>query len=173
MKRTHRLLGRWALCGGLLAGALVRGAGQTTAPPPQAPDAGAPACAPLNRIDLLPARCLLAPGALPSALGAAPSPGLRPLEFTFSGASNSFLTPNGDALNDDVVFSYSNPRDSSVAGKVFDLRGSEVSGMTHGPGVNQLRWDARSAGALVPGGIYIYSVESEGRTYRGTLVVIR
>lgn len=94
--------------------------------------------------------------------------------FDVSGVSNRALTPNGDGLNDTVVFTFDNPRDSAFSGRIFDLRGRYVSGMSPGPVAGaSLLWDAKSNGRVVPRGVYIYEIRAEGRTFRGTVVVIR
>lgn len=96
-------------------------------------------------------------------------------EFDVSGISNKALTPNGDGLNDTVVMVFDNPKDSAFSGKVFDRRGAWVADMRVGPlSRNSLLWDGRSAsGSVVPGGVYLYRIISEGRTFSGSLVVVR
>lgn len=90
------------------------------------------------------------------------------------GVSNRALTPNGDGLNDTVVFTFDNPKDSAFTGKVFDLRGRFVSEMRAGPVFgSSLLWDGKSSGTVVPRGVYMYQIQSEGKTFNGTVVVIR
>jgi hypothetical protein len=94
--------------------------------------------------------------------------------FNAAGLSNRMITPNGDGKNDAVEFKYDNPRASAVSGKVLDTKGSFVASMTQCPDVADcLRWDAASGGRVVPGGVYIYNIEAEGRTFTGTVVVIK
>ncbi|MFH1618815.1 MAG: fibronectin type III domain-containing protein [bacterium] len=90
-----------------------------------------------------------------------------------SGLSNKLITPNGDKKNDTSVFVFDNPRDSAVTGKIYDLKGAFVSDMKAGPVANSLEWDAKAGGQVVSGGVYIYQIESEGKVYNGTMVVIR
>lgn len=100
----------------------------------------------------------------------------RPLAFSFdaSGVSNRLITPNGDGLNDAAVLSFSNPRDSSVRGRIYDLRGSFVSDMTAGPTPSlTLQWDGKGSGGAVASGIYVYVLEAEEKVFTGTLVVVR
>lgn len=100
----------------------------------------------------------------------------RPLQFTFDIAqiSNKVITPNGDGLNDFVVFRFNNPQASSVAGQVFDVRGAKIADMTAGSQVaGSLVWDGKSGGRAVPRGVYVYQIEAEGKTFNGTIVVIR
>ncbi|MFA6094004.1 MAG: hypothetical protein WC986_13780 [Elusimicrobiota bacterium] len=95
--------------------------------------------------------------------------------FTFNaaGISNRMITPNNDGMNDIVVFTFDNPRDSKVTGKIFDLKGAFVGDMTPGPIAQSLMWDAKAGGKPVPGGVYIYQIESEDKTINGTVVVIK
>lgn len=90
------------------------------------------------------------------------------------GVSNRALTPNGDGLNDTVVFTFDNPKDSAFTGKLYDLRGQFVSEMRPGPVAgSSLLWDGKSGGSVVPRGVYMYQIQAEGRTFNGTVVVIR
>ncbi|MFH1725739.1 MAG: gliding motility-associated C-terminal domain-containing protein [Elusimicrobiota bacterium] len=106
-------------------------------------------------------------------------PAPRPRGFAFdraSGLSNRFLTPNGDGSNDNSVFTFSNPRDSEVSGRIFDLKGAFVADMLTHPALNprfNRCWDGMSNGAAVRPGIYIYRLEAEGKAFTGTVVVIR
>ncbi|MBI4387227.1 MAG: gliding motility-associated C-terminal domain-containing protein [Elusimicrobia bacterium] len=91
-----------------------------------------------------------------------------------SGLSNRILTPNGDGKNDTVVVVFDNPRDSSVGGKIIDLKGASVASMTQGPVANSLQWDGKASnGNVVPGGVYIYQIDAEGKIFNGTVVVIK
>ena len=101
---------------------------------------------------------------------------LSPAGFSFnpaSGVSNRMLTPNGDGKNDFVVFTFNNPKDSQVTGKIYDLQGRLVAEMSPGPVSNSLEWNGKAGGQAVPGGIYIYQIQAEGKTFNGTIVVIR
>lgn len=94
--------------------------------------------------------------------------------FDLSGISNRFITPNGDGLNDTVVFTFNNPQASAVTGQIFDMRGRQVATMNPGPvGGNSLIWDAKANGRVVPGGTYIYRIQAEGKTFSGTVFVIK
>lgn len=100
----------------------------------------------------------------------------RPTAFNFdqAGVSNRLVTPNGDGKNDAVVFTFDNPRDSAVSVRILDIRGRLVlSDLPQGPVSNSRRWDGSAGGRTVPGGAYIYQIESEGRVYTGTIVIIR
>lgn len=90
-----------------------------------------------------------------------------------SGLSNRLITPNGDGKNDSMVFVFDNPMDSGVKGRIYDLKGALVAKMVAGPISNSLVWDAKSGGQVVPGGVYIYQIESGGNVYNGTVAVIK
>jgi hypothetical protein len=94
--------------------------------------------------------------------------------FSVAGVSNRMLTPNGDGKNDNVVFTYDNPQGASVNINIFDMRGRIVaSNLPAGPQSNSQVWNGMSGGRFVPGGVYIYQIQSEGQTFTGTLVVIK
>jgi hypothetical protein len=115
--------------------------------------------------------------------------------FSFRGALARIITPGvRDGRNDVAVLCFENPKDSSVSGTVYDMRGQSVSGMAHlkeqgDPTVSQCRakyppaisppqleamtWDGRSDGALASGGVYIYQLQSEDVSVTGTLLVVR
>lgn len=95
-------------------------------------------------------------------------------DFDLGGVSNRALTPNGDGLNDTIVFTFNNPKVSAFSGKMFDLRGRFVSDMRAGPiADSSLLWDGKAGGVVVPRGVYLYEIQAEGRTFNGTVVVIR
>lgn len=123
-------------------------------------------------------------GRLANRLEAAPKKssrvyGLNGFSFdSGSGISNRFITPNGDTFNDSVIFTFDNPRDSSVTGSIFDLRGHLVANLAVGPTIiastqATLMWDGKMGGQAVSGGIYIYVIQSEETVVSGTVVVIR
>ena len=95
--------------------------------------------------------------------------------FNMAGVSNRYLTPNGDHKNDNVVFTFDNPNDAAVVGKIFDLKGRLiVPSLPQGPNAgNSLMWDGTAGGRSVPGGVYIYQIQGEGQTFAGTLVIIK
>ena len=99
---------------------------------------------------------------------------IAPQGFSFTGLVNRFVTPNGDGKNDNVVFVFDNPRDAAVRGRILDLRGRVVaSDLLPGPVQNSLQWDGTSSGRGVPGGVYIYQLEGEGRSFTGTIVILK
>jgi gliding motility-associated-like protein len=90
-----------------------------------------------------------------------------------SGLTNRLITPNGDGKNDTMVFIFDNPQEQEVKGRIYDLRGALVAKMRPGPIGNSVIWDAKAGGQAVPGGVYIYQIESQGTVYNGTVAVIR
>ena len=94
--------------------------------------------------------------------------------FNMAGVSNRFITPNGDRRNDNVVFTFDNPRDSAVTIKIFDMRGHQVVGsLPPGPVSNSLMWDGTVGGRPAAGGVYIYQISAEGQSFSGTVVIIK
>lgn len=103
-----------------------------------------------------------------------------PAGFTFdsgSGLSNRMITPNGDRLNDFIVFTFGNPRDSAVTGTIYDIKGTRIAGMSTGPTVARpngtLQWDGKANGRAVDTGLYVYVIEAEDKVYNGLVVVIK
>lgn len=92
--------------------------------------------------------------------------------FDAGGVSNRMITPNDDGKNDNVVFTFDNPKNSSVTGRIYDLKGAVVADMVQ-IAPNQLKWDGKAGGQAVPGGVYIYQLQAEGQVHNGTIVVIK
>ncbi len=97
------------------------------------------------------------------------------VDFDLAGVSNKVITPNGDGLNDTVIFTFDNPKQSQATGKIFDIRGALVADMSAGPlgGGGSLKWDGKAGGTTVSRGVYIYQIEAEDKTFNGTVLVIR
>ncbi len=94
--------------------------------------------------------------------------------FDVSNISGRVITPNGDGINDVVIFTYDpGPRNEPVSGRIFDVTGSYVADMAPGQVPNTLVWNGRANGRVVGGGAYIYRITGGGRTYTGTMVVAR
>jgi hypothetical protein len=85
------------------------------------------------------------------------------------------FTPNGDGVNDEFQIFFENPNDSMLSfAKVFDLMGAEVSDLKLGATENSLLWDGRGrSGSVEAGGIYIYQIQAEGKTWNGTCVLAK
>ncbi|OGR89341.1 MAG: hypothetical protein A3J74_11135 [Elusimicrobia bacterium RIFCSPHIGHO2_02_FULL_57_9] len=99
---------------------------------------------------------------------------VKPQGLSFTGVSNRLITPNGDGKNDTAAFALDNPQFSEVTGKIYDLKGGLVASMTHDSGPPEaLIWDGKSGSTAVPGGVYIYVIEGEGKIHRGTVAVVK
>lgn len=93
--------------------------------------------------------------------------------FSLSRISHKIFTPNGDQRNDTVTFELENDEDELIDGKIFNMSGAEVSDLTV-VDEDTLSWTGQDqSGALVPAGIYVYQIESEGKTVNGIIVVAR
>ncbi len=112
------------------------------------------------------------------------------LSFTWFGPASRIITPTApNGLNAVAFFCFDNPAPSAVAGQIFNLAGREVTTLgapqqapfnhvcnrsSLGYGYSSyLPWDGTNNGAVVHSGVYIYRVQSEGKSYTGTLVVVR
>lgn len=103
--------------------------------------------------------------------------------FRFFGPLSRVVTPNGDGVNDRLFICFDNFADSGVTGKLFTVLGSEVASMTWvrsplpgcagGTIPQYATWDGRTTEGAVRSGIYVYRIEAEGKTYAGTLLVVR
>lgn len=104
--------------------------------------------------------------------------------FRFFGPLSRVITPNGDGLNDRIFICFDNFSDSGVNGRIYTLLGAEVASM--GPKTSALgtscpggslpqfvNWDGRTAEGAVHSGVYVYRIEAEGKTFSGTLLVVR
>ncbi|MBN1384538.1 MAG: gliding motility-associated C-terminal domain-containing protein [Elusimicrobia bacterium] len=84
------------------------------------------------------------------------------------------FTPNNDGIWDVMEFHYENPVKSDVIGKLYDMTGAFVANMTKGNTDSSLKWDGNyDSGDKAPSGVYIYSIEAEGRIINGTIVLAR
>ena len=94
--------------------------------------------------------------------------------FDVSNLSSRVITPNGDGLNDTLIFTFDpGPNNVVPAGKVFDLRGAYVADMTPGLVPNTLTWNGFMNGLPVHSGVYVYRITGDGKTFTGTIVVAR
>ncbi|OGS12465.1 MAG: hypothetical protein A2234_05630 [Elusimicrobia bacterium RIFOXYA2_FULL_58_8] len=96
------------------------------------------------------------------------------VNFDVSQMSTKVITPNNDTINDSVIFTLENPRASAFSGKIYDLKGAFVAEMLLGTALaDTLEWNGRAGGSVVPRGVYVYQITAEGKTFTGTIVVIR
>ncbi|OGR85073.1 MAG: hypothetical protein A3J74_08670 [Elusimicrobia bacterium RIFCSPHIGHO2_02_FULL_57_9] len=94
--------------------------------------------------------------------------------FDLSNLSSRVITPNGDGLNDILIFGYdSGPNNVTPAGKIYDLHGAVVGTMTPGLVPNTLTWDGRMNGRVVTSGVYYYQIRGDGKTFNGSIVIAR
>lgn len=103
--------------------------------------------------------------------------------FVFFGPLRRVITPNGDNVNDRLFLCFDNFSDSGVTARIYTLIGSEVATMTHVRGANAgcaggaspqyATWDGRAGGGVVRSGMYVYRLESEGKSHTGTFLVVR
>ncbi|MDD5656589.1 MAG: hypothetical protein PHF00_04970 [Elusimicrobia bacterium] len=108
--------------------------------------------------------------------------------FRFLGPLSRVVTPNGDGRNDHAVLCFDDPGESEVSGRVYSLLGTFVADFSPlrivAPGASgcptgamnkqyYITWDGKSGGAAVRSGVYIYQVRAEGRSFRGSLLVVK
>ena len=87
------------------------------------------------------------------------------------------FSPTGGFADTEVAIGFSLSAGGPVRVCVFNRAGFLVRGVHEGnlgAGSNLVRWDGRdSSGAVVEDGIYLVTVEAEGRTSTRTLAVVR
>ena len=94
--------------------------------------------------------------------------------FDLSNISGRVVTPNGDGLNDLIIFTYDpGPTNAVVRGRIYDMNGSFVADMVPGLVPNTVVWDGKMNGRAASSGVYVYKIEGDGKTYTGTVVVAR
>jgi gliding motility-associated-like protein len=94
--------------------------------------------------------------------------------FNSSGLTNKFITPNGDHRNDNATFVGSNLSNAEIIGKIYDMTGAFVTQFCDTTNYQIMcTWDGKANGHVVPGGVYIYQLQGEGKSFTGTVVVIR
>ena len=84
--------------------------------------------------------------------------------FDLSNVSGRVVTPNGDGLNDSIIFTYDpGPRNAVVRGKIYDMTGSFVADMEAGLVPNTITWNGKMNGRAATSGVYVYKIEGDGR----------
>src|SRR5258708_13288229 len=92
--------------------------------------------------------------------------------LTFTGVFPRIFTPNGDGYNDKAVFHFNNPQLLPVDGSIYDISGAKVTSLSSG--TDALFWDGKdSTGRIVPGGIYLYNIEFQGKNITAPVLVAR
>lgn len=93
--------------------------------------------------------------------------------FSLVTVSHRIFTPNGDSLNDRVLFELINDEDELISGKIFDITGGFVAEMTV-LDEDTISWQGQDRlGHTVPSGIYLYQLESQSQKISGSIVVAR
>lgn len=92
-------------------------------------------------------------------------------------AQTRLVTPNGDNKNDTFIFKFYNPRQLTVTGRIFNIKGVQIASMKlltplMTDSFYSLEWDPNSGGRA-PGGVYLYQIIAEGKVYKGAVAVIR
>lgn len=91
------------------------------------------------------------------------------------GSIGNIFTPNGDGVNDEIVFTFGRrPARSGYHIEIYDLNGRRLVDRTLPQGETDWRWDGRvDGGGLLPG-VVIYLLRDGGSTIaRGQLGVVR
>jgi gliding motility-associated-like protein len=89
------------------------------------------------------------------------------------------FTPNGDGLNDHVFFVLENPNGAQIVAEIFDFAGRRVATLppptaSSSIGDAMFKWDGKDFnGGRVPSGAYYYTIQGEGKSFTGTVVVAR
>ncbi|MCS7150811.1 MAG: gliding motility-associated C-terminal domain-containing protein, partial [Endomicrobia bacterium] len=90
---------------------------------------------------------------------------------------DKIFTPNNDGWNDFFEIIYDNPKNATVVGRIYDLKGRFIADMKKGSIDNALVWDGKDFnGNPQLGGIYIYQIEvsgSERKVITGTCIIAR
>ncbi len=94
--------------------------------------------------------------------------------FDMSNLYSRVITPNGDGLNDMMIFKYDpGPKNVQPTGKIMDLQGGFVADMVPGADPTTLTWNGRMNGLPVRSGAYVYRITGDGKIFTGTIVVAR
>lgn len=96
--------------------------------------------------------------------------------LTLTAVKARILTPNGDQINDKARFEFDNPEMLAISGTIYDINGARVADLTPGSAdpFEVMLWDGKdSGGTTVPGGIYVYQIDFQGKSATGTVIVSR
>jgi len=104
---------------------------------------------------------------------------MSPLQVSLAAAllavqmNGRVLTPNGDGVNDSVVFNLAEPSASLPRARVYDVRGRRVAELAPASPA-QLRWDGRDfAGRAVESGVYLVQISEDSAVWNGVVAVAR
>ncbi len=92
---------------------------------------------------------------------------------------SKIFTPNGDGVHDVFTLIVNNPAGSILSQKkIYDLQGFEVADLEvvgdETAATAIFKWNGKDKdGNIVPSGVYIYQLQSEGQSINGTVVVVR
>ncbi|OGS20073.1 MAG: hypothetical protein A2252_08575 [Elusimicrobia bacterium RIFOXYA2_FULL_39_19] len=94
-------------------------------------------------------------------------------EFKFKEAVPNPFTPNGDGINDKVVFNVNNPNNEEIEIKIFELKGFLIRTLIFAYSETPL-WDGtNNEGRLAEGGIYIFQLKAGNKIIKGTIVLAK
>jgi len=94
-------------------------------------------------------------------------------DFPCSLSTNPF-TPNGDGFNDWVRFLYPKPFSHSVTLCIYDLGGKKLFCREIPAGnLDAQLWDGNRRSKKMPAGTYIYTIDGDGISCRGTVTLAR
>jgi gliding motility-associated-like protein len=97
----------------------------------------------------------------------------RATEFKRLSSWPKIITPNGDGINDEFNFTFDNPAQDKIEGKIFDLSGSLVAYMSLKTD-SWLSWNGGNLNnSVVAPGLYVYQVKCGTKVFNGTVVVAR
>ncbi|MFN0151517.1 MAG: FG-GAP-like repeat-containing protein [bacterium] len=100
-----------------------------------------------------------------------------PSERSPVGAGVEMLAVSPNPVADETRFRYTLDRSAPVRLEIFDASGRSVRTLVDGTraaGAHETQWDARDAAQRrVAAGLYLYRLESPGRTERGKVSVVR
>ena len=83
------------------------------------------------------------------------------------------LTPNGDGINDRVVFNLTGPQEGSVETAVVNNRGRRIAGLIPGT-QGHFEWDGKdSQGRIVDSGIYLVRISQGSASWNGVVAVAK
>lgn len=99
---------------------------------------------------------------------------ISPFQNLTIAPSPPIFSPNGDGINDQVTFTFSNPDNSEVVLAILDLSGVIMRFESLGIGSTIWIWDGKDNMANVAeAGVYIYQIRIGSSKYTGTIVLAK